>query len=252
MSVQWDFRGKHALVTGGTRGIGREIVKLLSISGASVAFTYRNSHKTAEELVNLCEKHGGRAMPIICDHADENEIGLCVKSVLSLNEGRLDYLVNNVGITEDAPMFRMATQQWRQVLDTNLTSMFVLTRELIRPLAVASGSIVNITSVAGMTGNSGQINYSASKAGIIGFTKSLAKETARLGVRVNAVAPGYIGTEMLEGMSVEKRQRAEHASILQRIGRPEEAASAAVYLLSDAASYITGHVLVVDGGLMIN
>ncbi|CAM4489840.1 3-oxoacyl-ACP reductase FabG [Paenibacillus tarimensis] len=252
MGVQWNFEGKRAIVTGGSRGIGREMVKLLSQAGAEVMFTYRSSREAAISLERECAPHGPLVRAVPCNHAEEDEICRFRDVIAEEWDDRLDYVVNNVGITADNPMFRMTSAQWNSVLNTNLTSIFTMTQGLIRALSTAQGSVVNMTSVAGLTGAAGQVNYSAAKAGIIGLTKAMAKETAGLGVRVNAVAPGYVATDMFGHMPEAKQKRAQQAVPMRRLGQPAEAAAAAAFLLSDAASYITGHVLVVDGGLTLS
>ncbi|MFC5407290.1 SDR family oxidoreductase [Cohnella soli] len=250
MQVKWDFQGKRALVTGGSRGIGREIVKLLADAGAEVLFTYGSDQSAAQSLRHSCGADGGRAIPLKCRHGDDQEDHRLVRSLQ--DEGKeLHFLINNVGITRDKPMYKMDGGDWTEVLQTNLTSMFFITKGLFRTVAMSRGSIVNMTSVAGLTGLSGQTNYASAKAGMIGFTKSLAKESAGVGVRVNAVAPGYIDTAMLRDVPSAKLRQVSDASLMRRLGKPEEVASVTAFLLSDAAAYITGQVIVVDGGLTL-
>ncbi len=249
MQVQWNFRGKRALVTGGSRGIGAGIVRLLADAGAEVLFTYSQDEAAAASLSQSCTLRGGKTRSFRCDHANDEENARLIQTLQQAEE--LHYLVNNVGVTADSPMYKMRAEQWSEVLQTNLTSMFTLTQGLFRMLAMSRGSIVNVTSVAGVTGMSGQTNYAAAKAGMIGFTKSLAKESAGVGVRVNAVAPGYIDTDMVRGMHPAKRRQAEGASLLRRLGSAEEVAAATAFLLSEASSYITGQIIIVDGGLTL-
>ncbi|PZD95718.1 3-oxoacyl-ACP reductase [Paenibacillus sambharensis] len=228
------------------------MVKLLSQAGAEVMFTYRSSGEAAVSLERECAPLGPLVRAVPCNHAVEDEIRRFRDVIAEEWDDRLDYVVNNVGITADNPMFRMTSAQWHSVLNTNLTSIFTMTQGLIRVLSAAQGSVVNMTSVSGLTGAAGQVNYSAAKAGIIGLTKAMAKETAGLGVRVNAIAPGYVATDMFGQMPEAKQKRAQQAVPMRRLGQPAEAAAAAAFLLSDAASYITGHVLVVDGGLTLS
>jgi 3-oxoacyl-[acyl-carrier protein] reductase len=244
-----DLTGKVALVTGGTRGIGRAVVQALAAAGARVAFTYRQSAETAEALRAELEAGGTEALAIQGDAADAAHAEAAVAQVLE-RWGALDVLVNNAGITRDTLMLRMSEADWDAVLDTNLKGAFLFCKAAYRPMMKQrGGSIINLASVVGVTGNAGQANYAASKAGLIGLTKSLARELAGRGVRANAVAPGYIATDMTAAVN-EKAQEAMQGSIpLGRVGRPEDVAAAVVYLASDAAAYVTGHTLHIDGGL---
>jgi 3-oxoacyl-[acyl-carrier protein] reductase len=250
MEVKWNFRGRRAVVTGGSRGIGAGIVQLLSDAGAEVLFTYCSDEASAATLSQLCALRGGKAIAVRCDHAQDKENERFVER-LRQEGGDLHYLVNNVGVARDSPMYKMQRTQWADVLQTNLTSMFTLTQGLFRMLAISKGSIVNVTSIAGVNGGMGQTNYAAAKAGMIGFTKSLAKESAGIGIRVNAIAPGYIDTAMVRDLHPAKRRSAEETPLLRRLGQVEEVAAATAFLLSEASSYITGQVIVVDGGLTL-
>lgn len=244
-----DLSGKTALVTGGTRGIGRGIVEDLAKAGARVAFTYRSSSKTADELKAELEAKGCECMAIQGDAASTDHASEAVQKVI---EGwdTIDVLVNNAGITRDTLMIRMSEDDWDVVLNTNLKSVFNFCKAAYRPMMKQrAGSIINISSVVGVTGNAGQANYAASKAGIIGFTKSLARELGGRGVRANVIAPGYISTDMTAELSDDVRETLLDSIPLKRLGETDDIAVAVTFLASDASSYITGHTLHVDGGM---
>jgi 3-oxoacyl-[acyl-carrier protein] reductase len=234
------LEGKQALVTGASRGIGRSIAAELSRAGASVVVGYRSG---AEEAEALAAEIGGRAVQ--ADVADPEQAARLVDEA-----GDLDILVNNAGLTRDGLILRMSDEDWRTVLDTNLGGVFHTCRAAARGMMKRrSGSIVNLTSVVGLHGNPGQTNYAASKAGIIGFTKSLAREMASRGVRANAVAPGYIQTALTEVLPDEVQEAILANTPLARFGTPEDVAGAVRFLCADEASFVTGEVLLVDGGL---
>jgi 3-oxoacyl-[acyl-carrier protein] reductase len=234
------LEGKLALVTGASRGIGRAIAAELASAGASVVVGYRSG---AEEAEALAAEIGGRAVQ--ADVADPEQAARLVEEA-----GDLDILVNNAGLTRDGLILRMSDEDWRTVLDTNLSGVFHTCRAAARGMMKKrAGSIVNLTSVVGIHGNAGQTNYAASKAGIVGFTKSLAKEMASRGVRANAVAPGYIQTALTEVLPDEVQQTILANTPLARLGTPEDVAGAVRFLCSDEASFVTGEVLLVDGGL---
>ncbi len=249
MAYTLDLTGTTALVTGGTRGIGRAVVLALSAAGAKVAFTYRTSAEAADAHVAELESGGTEAFGIQAEAADPAAAEAAVAAVVE-RWGRIDALVVNAGITRDGLMIRMSADDWQAVIDTNLTGAFHVCKAAYRPMMKQrSGSIVTLSSVVGVTGNAGQANYAASKAGLIGFTKSLAKELAGRGVRANVVAPGYIATDMTSAVS-EKAMEGIAAQIpLGKAGTPEDIAGAVVWLCSPAAAYVTGHVLHVDGGM---
>ena len=234
------LKDKVCIVTGASRGIGAAIAAKFGAEGAAVyAFS-----RTAPAA-------GAAAAPrwIQCDVADEASIEAAVAAVLA-EAGRIDVLVNNAGITRDGLLMRMKTEDWDAVLDTNLKSAFLLSRAVVRPmLKQRSGCILNVSSVVGITGNGGQANYSASKAGVIGFTKSLAREVASRDIRVNAIAPGFIETSMTDRIPEDFKQKLKESIPLGRVGTTEEAANAALFLCSPLASYCTGIVLQVDGGM---
>jgi len=244
-----DLSGKTALVTGGTRGIGRAIVEALAGAGAKVAFTYRSSADTAEALKAELEGQGAEALAIQSDAADFDTAQETVKQVIDA-WGSLDVLVNNAGVTRDNLLIRMSEDDWDAVIGTNLKSVFNLCKAAYRPMMKQrAGSVINISSVVGVMGNPGQANYAASKAGIIGFTKSLARELGGRGVRANVVAPGYVDTDMTEAMPESARDALAGSIPLGRTAQPEDIANAVLFLASDASSYVTGHTLHVDGGL---
>jgi 3-oxoacyl-[acyl-carrier protein] reductase len=234
------LEGKSALVTGGSRGIGRAIALELASAGASVVVGYRSGGEEAEAVA---KEAGGRAV-----QADVSDPEAAAKLVE--DAGELDILVNNAGLTRDGLLARMSDDDWRTVIETNLSSVFYTCRAVTRPMMKKrSGAIVNISSVVGVHGNWGQTNYGASKAGIIGFTKSLARELGSRNVRANVVAPGYVKTALTDVLPEEAREAMLGATPLGRLGEPEDVAGAVRFLCSDEAAFITGEVLLVDGGM---
>ncbi|MBN2049863.1 MAG: 3-oxoacyl-[acyl-carrier-protein] reductase [Spirochaetales bacterium] len=243
------LEGKKALVTGGSRGIGKEIVTRFLSEGADVWFVSTKESPHAGEIQDLAASVGRKAVWKQGDVGDEDSVSSVVSEVLE-EAGRLDILVNNAGITRDGLIFRMSREDWERVMKINLESAFFFCRPIARQMVKQKGgSIINISSVVGVHGNGGQCNYSASKAGLIGLTKSLAKEIASRGVRVNALAPGFIGTAMTEALSEEVKAKLLESIPLGRIGDPKDVADAAVFLGSDLSGYITGQVLGIDGGM---
>ena len=234
------LEGRRALVTGGSRGIGRAIALELARAGAEVVVGYRSGQQEAQAVA---AETGGRA--IQADVADPEQAAALVEQA-----GDLDILVNSAGLTRDGLIARMPDEDWRVVLETNLSGVFYTCRAVTRGMMRRrSGSIVNVSSVVGVHGNPGQTNYSASKAGIIGFTKALARELGQRGVRANVIAPGYVETRLTEVLPEEARQAMLDHTPLARLGSPEDVAGAVRFLCSDEASFITGEVLLVDGGL---
>jgi 3-oxoacyl-[acyl-carrier protein] reductase len=234
------LEGKTALVTGASRGIGRAVAAELAHAGAAVVLGYRSGKDEAESLAG---ELGGRAIQADVSSAED-------AARLVAEAGDVDVLVNNAGLTRDGLLARMSDDDWRTVIDTNLSSVFYTCRAVTRPMMKKrAGAIVNISSIVGVHGNWGQTNYAASKAGIIGFTKSLARELGSRGVRANVVAPGYVKTRLTDVLPDEATAAMLQATPLGRLGEPEDVAGAVRFLCSDAAAFITGEVLLVDGGL---
>ena len=237
-----------ALVTGGSRGIGRGIVEALAVAGHKVAFTYAANHDAAAALVAAVEAAGGAARAFPADVRDFARAKEVVAEVAAAWEP-VTILVNNAGIRKDGAFHSMDPAVWQEVIDTNLGGTFNYSRAVIGDMIRRGGAIVNVSSVSGVIGLPGQSNYSASKAGVIGFTKSLGKEVARFGVRVNAIAPGFIETDMTESIDAEVRKKLYAQIPMKRPGTVDDIAKLVVYLASDAAAYVTAQVLTIDGGL---
>jgi 3-oxoacyl-[acyl-carrier protein] reductase len=246
-----EFEGRTAIVTGGSRGIGRAIVKELAERGANVAFSFSKNKELADQLAAEIEAAGRRALAFQADVTDAAAAEKMVRSVKS-ELGSVDYLVNNAGITRDKLIMMMSEDDWDAVLDTNLKGVFNVTKPAVALMVrQRRGAILNIASISGVVGMAGQTNYSASKAGLIGFTRALAKEIARRSITVNALALGLIETDMTIALAEEYKQKMLEQIPLGRYGTVEEVARIAVFLLSDDARYITGQVIQADGGLAI-
>ena len=245
------LQGKCALVTGGSRGIGRAVCLELARQGARVAVNYAGNAAAAEETVKACQDLGAEAFAIQADVADAAACDAMVKEVLS-RFGRVDILVNNAGVTRDGLMLTMKESDWDTVLDTNLKGAFQCMKAVYRPMMKQKyGRVVNLSSIVGVRGNAGQANYAASKAGLIGLTKSMAKELAARNVTVNAVAPGFLDTDMTAALP-EKAREAMLASIpMGRLGQAEDVARAVAFFAGDESAYVTGQVLCVDGGMAV-
>lgn len=241
--------GKIALVTGASRGIGREIALTLAGYGAAVMINYNGSREKAEEVAQEIRTAGGTAEVFQCSVSDSEACGRMIADILE-RFGRVDILVNNAGITKDNLMMRVSEADLDQVLDTNLKGTFYMMKHLYRAfLKQRSGRIINMTSVTALSGNAGQTNYAASKAGVIGLTKSAARELASRNITVNAVAPGYIETDMTQAMTESAREAVLGQIPLKRAGAPRDVAETVAFLASDKAAYITGQVISVDGGM---
>lgn len=243
------LKGKVAVITGGTRGIGRGLVERFHQAGAQVVFSYRSSEEKANEIIN---KLGGEN--IVGVKSDASKMDDAQELIKRANDsfGRIDVLINNAGITKDNLMLRMTEEQWDDVMTVNLKSVFNLTKSVLRTmLKQRSGSIINMSSVVGVFGNAGQANYAASKAGVIGFTKSIAKEVGSRGIRCNAITPGFIETEMTDELSDDVKSQYSANIPLGSFGSVDDVAEACLYLSSDGSRYVTGQVLSVCGGLNI-
>jgi 3-oxoacyl-[acyl-carrier protein] reductase len=246
-----DLTGKTALVTGGSRGIGRAIALRLATQGADVAFSYKGNATAAADTTTAIEALGRRALAIQADVSDVSAADGVVKATLDAF-GKVDILVNNAGITRDDLIMRMSEEDWRAVLETNLFGAFWMIKAVTRPMLKARGGrIINMTSVSGQAGQMGQANYSAAKAGLIGLTKATARELASRGITVNAVAPGFVLTELTQDLPEPLKAEITARTPLGRFGTTEEVADAVAFLASAEAGYITGQVLAVDGGLVM-
>lgn len=245
------FSGKTAVVTGASRGIGREVALLLAREGANVTVNYSGSQERAEQVVQEIEALGGQAIAVQANVTSADSVKeLMAKTTESF--GSIDLLVNNAGITKDNLLVRMKEDEWDSVIDTNLKGVFLCTKAVTRQMMKQrSGRIVNMASVVGIAGNAGQANYVAAKAGVIGLTKTTAKELAARGITVNAVAPGFITTDMTDALGDDMKEQMLGGIPLGSLGNPEDVAKAVAFFLSDDASYITGQVLNVDGGMVM-
>lgn len=245
------LQGKHALVTGASRGIGRSIALELAKQGASVAVNYSGSEDRAQSVVEEIEALGQKAFKIQADVSNEKSVKEMITSVVD-TFGSIDILVNNAGITKDNLLMRMKEDEFDQVINTNLKGVFLCTKAATRPMMKQrSGKIINVASIVGVSGNPGQANYVAAKAGVIGMTKSVAKELASRNILVNAVAPGFISTDMTDALSDEQRTSMLELVPLGKLGTPENVATVVRFLASDDAEYITGQTIHIDGGMVM-
>jgi 3-oxoacyl-[acyl-carrier protein] reductase len=248
--ISTDLGGQVALVTGAARGLGRAISQTLAAAGAKVACIDVNADWLTG-TVGAIRAAGGQAEPLACDVTDSARVGQVVDEVIE-RFGALNILVNNAGITRDNVIVRMKDEQWDAVLNINLKGTFLFTRAAARPMMKQRGGrIINVASVSGLMGNPGQVNYSASKAGVIGLTRTVARELASRNITVNAVAPGFIATDMTSALGEEILKKVREEIPLGRLGEPQDVADAVLFLASPAASFITGHVLTIDGGLTV-
>ncbi|MFD1204116.1 MULTISPECIES: 3-oxoacyl-[acyl-carrier-protein] reductase [Sporosarcina] len=245
------FEGKSAIVTGASRGIGREIAILLGKEGAKVAVNYSGSKEKAEEVVELIKQSGGEAFAIQANVSDAEQVKQMIDETLK-SFGSIDMLVNNAGITRDNLLMRMKEDEWDDVMNINLKGVFLCTKAVTRQMMKQrAGKIVNLASIVGVTGNPGQANYVAAKAGVIGLTKTTAKELATRNITVNAVAPGFITTDMTDALPEDIKEQMLGSIPLGKLGSAEDVAGAVAFLLSDDANYITGQTIHVDGGMVM-
>lgn len=243
--------GKVTIVTGASRGIGRSVAIEMAKLGAKVVINYAGNEAAAEEVKNIIVAAGGQAIVVKADVGNVEAVDAMVKETIN-TFGKIDILVNNAGITRDNLLMRMKEEDWDAVMNINLKGVFVCTKAVSRiMMKQKSGKIINMTSVVGVMGNAGQANYSAAKAGVIGFTKSMAKELASRGITVNAIAPGFINTDMTAVLSEQVKEDLAEKIPVGRLGSPEDVAAAVAFLASDLASYITGQTLNVDGGMLM-
>lgn len=248
------LKNKHTIITGGTAGIGKQIAIAFAQHGAHVAIFGTNlerANQVLEELKQAKVSDDQQFLVKIVNVAEKKAIEQAIEEILA-SWGKIDVLVNNAGITRDALLMKMSEEHWDEVIDVNLKSVYNTCQTLIRPMMKArSGKIINISSIVGLTGNAGQVNYAASKSGVIGFTKALAQEVASRGICVNCIAPGYIETRMTEGLTDVQKEAILKKIPMGRVGKPEEIANAALFLASDMSHYMTGQVLTVDGGMVM-
>lgn len=243
---------KNAIVTGGTRGIGREIAKTLAENGANIAINYRKYNEEIENLLEELRTLGVRALAIKCDISNEDEVNNFIKEVKE-NFGSVDILINNAGIIKDGLLLRMSEKDFNDVIDVNLKGTFNMTKAVSSIMVRQRfGKIINISSVVGVAGNAGQCNYAASKAGVIGFSKSIARELASRNINVNVIAPGYINTDMTKVLPEKVREEVLKTIPMKKIGEPKEIANLVLFLSSDLSNYITGQVINVDGGMVMH
>lgn len=245
------LKGKNVIVTGATRGIGREIALTLAQNGANIAMNYRNLNSEVEDLINEIKSFGVNALAIKCDVSITEEVDKFVKEVKS-HYNTIDILVNNAGITKDGLILRMKEEDFNNVLDVNLKGTFNTTKSVSSIMVRQKyGKIINISSVVGIAGNAGQCNYAASKAGVIGFSKSVARELASRNINVNVVAPGYINTDMTKNLPDKVKEEIIKSIPMKKIGDPKEVANLVLFLSSNLSDYITGQVINVDGGMVM-
>lgn len=245
------FEGKSAIVTGASRGIGREIALLLGREGAKVAVNYSGSEDKAREVVQLIQEAGGEAFAIQADVSNQDSVKNMIDKTIE-SFGTIDILVNNAGITKDNLLMRMKEDEWDDVININLKGVFLCTKGVTRQMMrQRAGKIVNVASIVGVSGNPGQANYVAAKAGVIGLTKTTAKELASRHINVNAVAPGFISTDMTDALNEDVQKQLLAGIPLGKLGSPEDVAKTVLFLLSDDASYITGQTIHVDGGMVM-
>lgn len=245
------FRGKNILITGGSRGIGRAISLKMASLGGNIAINYARNAEAARQTAKEIEELGGKAVIVQCDVGSYRQVDAMIHQIRE-SMGDVDILINNAGITRDNLLMRMSEEDWDDVMNTNLKGVYNCTKAVIRPMMKKRyGKIINVSSIVGITGNAGQSNYAAAKAGIIGFTKAMAKELAPRKINVNAVAPGFITTDMTEVLPDEIKKRILSNIPMNQFGTPEDVAEAVAFMASERARYITGQVIHIDGGMVM-